>query len=83
MMTTDGARLRAITERLNDPVEPWISIEDGKWLCEFVKKVDHAICWETTCIESARLLDSLYDQYEQIRELKKQVTKDSIGTLPC
>lgn len=75
MMTSDGARLRAITAMLNDPVEPFISVEDGKWLCEFVKKVDHAICWETTCIESARLLDILYEQYEQIQELKGLITK--------
>jgi len=37
--------------------------EDVPWLIERVQELSGAICWDTTCLNCASLLDSNYDQY--------------------
>lgn len=60
-------RLRRIESDLNLGLSPLS--EDAYWLLKLVKDYDSIICWETTCAESARLLDKSYEDYQKIQDL--------------
>jgi len=67
-------RLRKIESMLKGRYG-YINKENGRWLMKLFKKLDATCCWETTCLESARLWDIIYEQYYEIEKLKGRTTE--------
>ena len=49
--------------------------EDVPWLIERVQELSGAICWDTTCLNCASLLDSNYDQYVRAEIAEAEVER--------
>lgn len=49
--------------------------EDVPWLVERIGELNGAICWDTTCLNCASLLDSNYDQYMRAEIAEAEVTR--------
>lgn len=49
--------------------------EDVPWLIERVQELSGAICWDTTCLNCASLLDSNYDQYMRAEIAEAEVER--------
>ena len=49
--------------------------EDVPWLLERIGELNGAICWDTTCLNCASLLDSNYDQYMRAEIAEAEVTR--------
>lgn len=49
--------------------------EDVPWLVERVRELSGAICWDTTCLNCASLLDSNYDQYVRAEIAEAEVAR--------
>jgi len=51
------------------------SAADVPWLIERVQELSGAICWDTTCLNCASLLDSNYDQYVRAEIAEAEVER--------
>ncbi len=49
--------------------------EDVPWLLERIGELNGAICWDTTCLNCASLLDSNYDQYMRAEIAEAEVER--------
>ena len=49
--------------------------EDVPWLVERIGELNGAICWDTTCLNCASLLDSNYDQYMRAEIAEAEVER--------
>ena len=49
--------------------------EDVPWLLERIGEMSGAICWDTTCLNCASLLDSNYDQYMRAEKAEAEVER--------
>ena len=49
--------------------------EDVPWLIERIGELNGAICWDTTCLNCASLLDSNYDQYMRAEIAEAEVER--------
>lgn len=49
--------------------------EDVPWLLERIGELNGAICWDTTCLNCASLLDSNYDQYMRAEIAEAEVAR--------
>ena len=64
----DHIRSELVHARTQGPLDPFM--EDVESLLYAYDELNHAICWDTSCLNCASLLDKNYEQYVKLDEIR-------------